>query len=62
MRELLGNVALAMKRIFKCAKANFLFTDKDTIELLTIEGAQFRQMSHCHETFQVYIPDGTRAD
>ena len=42
MRELLSFMQVAFKQIFKCFKVNFLFQDKETIELLVKEGAIFR--------------------
>lgn len=62
MRDLLAISQVAFKQIFKCLKVNFLFQDKEIVELLTKEGAVFRQITHCHEKFEVYIPDGIRMD
>ena len=62
MKELLSFMQVAFKQIFKCFKVNFLFQDKETIELLGKEGAVFRQIMHCHEKFEIYVPEDVRKE
>ena len=62
MRELLSFMKVAFKQIFQCVNVNYLFQDRETIELMQKEGATFRQMSHCHETFEVFVPEEVRKD
>ena len=39
IRELMNNVILAMKRVFKVQKVNFLLQCKETVDLVIKEGA-----------------------
>ena len=39
IRELMANIVIAMKRVFKVNKVNFLLQCKETIDLLRKEGA-----------------------
>ena len=58
LRELCAQIARALKRIYRCARVNFMLQDKDTVELMASEGASFTTMHHCYETFKVLIPEG----
>ena len=62
IRELMTNIVIAMKRVFKVSKVNFMLQCKETIDLLHTEGAQVKQMSHCHQTFYVLMPDNVKKE
>lgn len=62
IRELMSNIVISMKRIFKVQKVNFLLQCKETIDLLRKEGAQVVQMQHAHQTFWVLIPDTVKRE
>lgn len=56
------NIVISMKRVFKVNKVSFLLQDKETIDLLRHEGAQVKQMTHCHQTFWVLVPDNMKKE
>ena len=62
VRELMANITIAMRRVFKAQKVNFLLQCKETIDLLRREGGLVKQMQHCHQNFWVLMPDNVKRD
>lgn len=40
---------------------NYLLQDKQLLEILTLEEAQFKRISHLREIYHVYMPDNVKA-
>ena len=61
LRELMANITIAMKRVFKATRVNFLLQCKETIDIFRKEGGTVKQMTHAHHTFWAVVPENVRA-
>lgn len=62
MKELLANIVIAMRKVFKVIKVNFLFQCKETIDLVRKEGCVVKYMQHAHQSFYALMPENTRKE
>ena len=60
VKELLPNLSASLKKVFSATKVNYLFLDKESIDLVRKEGLKVKAMTHAHTMFHVLVPEGTR--
>lgn len=60
VKELLPNLSASLKKVFSATKVNYLFLDKESVDLLRKEGLKTKAMTHAHTLFHVVVPEGTR--
>lgn len=56
-RELLSNLASALKRLFKVKSVNFILQCTEAIDTLRKEGACMKLQTHCHNNYYVIVPE-----
>lgn len=54
------NLSASLKKVFGATKVNYLFLDKESVDLLRKEGLKTKPMTHAHTLFHVLVPEGTR--
>ena len=58
VRELLSNLTLSLKKVFRVHKVQYFLIDKDTIDQIRKDGAELKQVNHAHQSLYALVPDG----
>lgn len=59
-RELMQNFSIALKKVFKCTRVNFMLQDHETIDILRKEGASTKPLNYQHVQYYLLIPDAAQ--